>query len=78
VAEIRIERRQSNTVPWILGLIVLTLVVLWSLKVVSAHQHRAGLHRGTSAVNTFQDPTPPRLRQFAQATVAGARGSRAA
>ncbi|MBW8876193.1 MAG: hypothetical protein JF614_14600 [Acidobacteria bacterium] len=70
MAEIRVERRQSNTVPWIVGLIVLALVILWSLKAVSAHSHKAGLHRGTSAVNTFQDPTPPPLRQFAQATVA--------
>jgi hypothetical protein len=78
VAEIRVERRQSQTVPWIVGLIVLALVILWSLRVVSAHDHRAGLHRGTSAVNTFQDPTPLPRRQFAQAPVAGGLGSRAA
>jgi len=77
MAEIRVERRQSHTVPWILGMIVLALVILWSVKVVSAHNHRTGLHRGTSAVNTFQDPTPPPLRQFARATVPGVPGPRA-
>ena len=77
VAEIRIERRSSSAVPWIFGILVLTLVLLWALKELSTHRRATAPHRGTAAVDTFRDPTPPRLRQFAQATL-GPLESRAA
>jgi hypothetical protein len=78
VAEIRIERKQTSAVPWIVGIVVMTLVILWGLKELSIHRRANAPHRGTAAVDTFRDPTPPRLRQFAQTTVAGAVESRAA
>jgi hypothetical protein len=77
VAEIRVERKQPRVVPWIVGLVVLALVILWGLKQLPAHPLRA-LHRGTAAVNTFQNPTPSRPRQFAEASLAGPLVSRAA
>jgi hypothetical protein len=77
MAEIRVERKPSSAAPWIVGILVMTLVILWGLKELSVHRRAAAPHRGTAAVDTFRDPTPPRLRQFAQAT-AGAVESRAA
>ena len=78
MAEIRIERKQTSAVPWILGIVVMTLVILWGLKELSIHRRTAAPHRATAAVDTFRDPTPPRLRQVAQATLAGTLESRAA
>lgn len=69
VAEIRVERKQSSAVPWILGIVVVTLVILWGLKMVAIHSRATAPHRATSAVDTYRAPTPPRLRQVAQATV---------
>jgi hypothetical protein len=69
VAEIRVERKQSSAVPWILGIVVVTLVILWGLKMIATHNRAAVPHRATSAVDTFRDPTPPHPRQFAQTTV---------
>lgn len=65
VAEIRVERKQSSAVPWILGIVVVTLLILWGLKVASAHSRTTAPHRATSAVDTYRDPAPPRLRQVA-------------
>jgi hypothetical protein len=72
MAEIRIERKQSSAVPWIVGIIVMTLVILWGLKMVALHSRATAPHRATSAVDTYRDPTPPRPRQVAQATLDGA------
>ena len=69
VADIRIERKQSSAVPWILGIVMMTLLILWGLKAISLHSRATVPHRATAAVDTFRDPTPPRPRQFAQTTV---------
>ncbi len=77
VAEIRVERKQSSAVPWILGIVVVTLLLLWGLKEASTHSRATVPHRATSAVDTFRDPAPPILRQVAQAAL-GPGESRAA
>jgi hypothetical protein len=66
VAEIEVERkRRFNVLPWIVGLVLLTLVILSAAS--AAHRHAAAaVHRpGAAAVDSQWDDVPPRLHQYA-------------
>jgi hypothetical protein len=75
VAEIWIERRRHNVLPWIIGLVLLTLLILGMFE-TARRGRAAGRVRGTAAVDTTTDPTPPHLRQFALLTAPGAPSAR--
>ncbi|HEV2853901.1 MAG TPA: hypothetical protein VHC97_13950 [Thermoanaerobaculia bacterium] len=65
MAEIKIERKQRSILPWIIGLVLL-LLVIWALTKTMNRSEAAPVDRdGSAASDTFHDPTPPRLRQYA-------------
>jgi Na+-transporting methylmalonyl-CoA/oxaloacetate decarboxylase gamma subunit len=66
MAEIKIERKQRNSlVPWLLALVLLVLVIWGVTKVMNRHPASPDLRPGAAAADTIQDDTPPRLRQYA-------------
>lgn len=67
MAEIKIERKQRSVLPWIIGLVLLVLVI-WGLSRVMHQTRTIDEDRGAAAADTLRDTTPPRLRQYAQAT----------
>jgi hypothetical protein len=66
VAEIKIERRRTSLLPWIVGLVLLALVILAAATAARRHAaapvHRTG---GAAAADTQWDNIPPKLRQYA-------------
>lgn len=65
MAEIKIERKQRSILPWIIGLVFL-LLVIWALTKTMNRSEAAPVDRdGSAASDTWHDPTPPRLRQYA-------------
>jgi hypothetical protein len=67
VAEIKIERKQRSILPWILGLILLALVI-WGATQLMDRDDTGTEGPGAAAADTLRDTTPPRLRQYAEAT----------
>lgn len=67
MAEIKIERKQRSILPWIIGLVLLALVI-WGVSKVMDRSRTGDENHGAAAVDTLRDNTPPRLRQYAQAT----------
>jgi hypothetical protein len=66
VAEIKIERKPFNFLPWIIGLVLLMLAI-WGLSKMAPNAEAAAPGRGAPAADALQDKTPPRLRQYALA-----------
>jgi hypothetical protein len=62
VAEIKIERKRRHLLPWILALVLLALVLV-GLVAGANREPETTPDRGTAT--TWQDDTPPRLRQYA-------------
>ena len=62
VAEIKIERKRHNLLPWILALVLLALVLV-GLVAGANREPETAPDQGTAT--TWQDDTPPRLRQYA-------------
>ncbi len=64
MAEINIERKQRNILPWVV-LLVLLVIVIWGLSKVAEARESSAPGRGAEAADTLRDSTPPRLRQYA-------------
>jgi hypothetical protein len=67
VAEIRIERKHSNLLPWLLGLVLLALLI-WGLIEAMDRDAAGQIDGGAREVGTGTSPEndiEPRFRQYA-------------
>jgi hypothetical protein len=68
VAEIRIERKQHNLLPWLLGLALLAVVVIGLVLALAGSASGADAGGAQEVVNPQEpkkDETPRRLQQWA-------------
>jgi len=63
MAEIRVERKRRNLLPWILALLLVVLVI-WGLSSMT-RRDRTAVHGDAAAVDNLIPPQPPALRQYA-------------
>lgn len=71
MAEIRIERKQHNVLPWLLGLALLAVVILGLVLVLADSASGAdagGAHEVVNPQEPKKDETPRRLQQWAFVT----------
>lgn len=75
MAEIRIERKQHNLLPWLLGLALLAVVILGlllNLADSASGPDAGGAHEVVNPQEQKKDETPRRLQQWALAPAAQA------
>ena len=75
MAEIRIERKQHNLLPWLFGLALLAVVILGlvlSLADSASGADAGGAHEVVNPQEPKKDETPRRLQQWALAPAAQA------